>query len=218
MDYRDELDRMAKMHGYEERDDDPPCSECIHNPMCSGKNCQFERKYWPEELIPRYYHVNDFEDRIDVKLLNEKDMDEIRAEWPSDVEGPFFMLRHDWEKNHKPREYRVRVTREVVVEARDGMDAERKACTELCLDPEHESIELDILNQYRMPVEYFCCEEGRTYGYDYTFAANPREAQYSLLEHYCPDIESSPCPNDIEEYDPENNEWNGVYVRRITNE
>lgn len=215
MDYRDELDRMAHIHGYEDREDEPSCSECIHNKMCSGNNCNFERAYSTNDLIPRFYHVNDFESRLDDRLLNEKDKDEIAKEWPRDLDGPYFATKSEWEKHHPIREWRVRISVEVAVDARDEMDARTKACQQLYLDPNDERLEVSDLSQYRMPVEYRCCEEGRTYGYEYTYAANPREAQYKLMEKYCGDIESSPCPNDIEMYDEEGEEWFHTWTRRI---
>ena len=205
MDYRDELDRMAHLHGYEEREDDPPCSECIHFEMCSGKNCKFERRYTEDDLIPRYYHVNDWESRLDSKLLNEKDMDDIAKEWPSGLEGPFFTRKSEWEKSHPARTYRIRVTQEIEVEARDELEAYDLVHAEF---PASKHIETDVLYDYRMRVDY---ENGES-GFKYAYAANPREAQYKLLEQ---SIGEKPYPNDIETKDEEAGEWYATWVRRI---
>ena len=210
MDYRDELDRMAHLHGYEEREDEPDCSECIHQPMCSGKNCHFDQKWYPEDLEKKYYHVNDFEERLSDELYSERDKAEQFTDWPHDLEGPFFIEKREWERNHPKKTYRTRVEIFIDVEARDEMEARELALKKRGVDPDNTSCECYTLYEYRMPVEYLCCEEGRSYGYEYIRAKNSEEARFLLESNWIPDIESNPCFDDIEEYDPEADEWNAV--------
>ena len=72
--------------------------------------------------------------------------------------------------------------------------------------------DVDILRQYRMPVQYNCCDTGREYGYKYTYAKSAREAKFLFQSEWVDDIESSPCFDDIESYDECDNEWFSVYV------
>ena len=215
MDYRDELDRAAHVHGYEEREDEPDCSECIHQPMCSGKNCHFDQKWYPEDLEKKYYHISDGEWRISDELYSKRDIAEQFTDWPSDLEGPFFIEKRKWERENPKKPYRVRVEIVVDVEARDNIDAEQTAIRKCGVNADDPSVEAFILRQYRMPVQYFCCEEGRTYGYEYNYANSAEEAKFKFQQHWIPDIESSPCFDDIEEYNEWEEEWTKAYMRRI---
>ena len=47
-------------------------------------------------------------------------------------------------------------------------------------------------NQYRIPVCYLCCEEGRTWGYKYTRANSLQEAKSDFRDYFSED--------DIEEW------------------
>lgn len=214
MDIRDELDRAAHIHGYEERDDDPPCSECVHQPMCSGQNCHFDRKWNPEDLEKKYYHVNDFDERLGDELYSMRDRAEQFTDWPHDLEGPYFTEKREWERNHPKKEFAVRVSTQIWVKARDALEARKLACKEQGVDEDDPCVDCNILYKYRMPVKYLCCEEGISWGYTYEMAKNGREARFKFMDSWIPDIESIPSFDDIEEYDPEGEEWNAVYTGR----
>jgi len=218
---RYELDRAAKIHGYEERDNDPPCSECIHNAMCSGKNCHFDRKWEPEDLEKKYYHVNDWEDRLSSELYSMRDRAEQFADWPSDCEGPYFTEQNEWRSMHPRRNYRVRLTIDVNVDARDNIEAHALACAKIGVGDKDlakysddvnmtRMAEVETLYQFRMPVRYNCCEEGYSWGYEYIHATCKEEAQYLFRRKWIPDIESDPDFDDIEMYDDAIDEWQGV--------
>ena len=218
MEYRDELDKAAKIHGYEERDDEPGCENCIHQPMCSGKNCHFDRKWFPDELEKKYYLMNDAEQRMGDDLYSMKEISEMS--WPYGVEGPIIKEKVKWEKEHPKRYHRVRLTLEVPVMARDEIDAKRIACDMYgvkdmdLFEPTNDTdmdtsryVTTDVLYQYRMPVEYLCCETGHEYGYEYEYASSMEEAKYLFRKNWIPDIEASPDFENIECYGDETKEW-----------
>ena len=63
-------------------------------------------------------------------------------------------------------------------------------------------------NQYRIPVCYLCCEEGRTWGYKYTRANSLQEAKSDFRDYFSEDdIEEWPDYDGIEVYDEETEEW-----------
>jgi len=63
-------------------------------------------------------------------------------------------------------------------------------------------------NQYRIPVCYLCCEEGRTCGYKYTRANSLQEAKSDFRDYFSEDdIEEWPDYDGIEVYDDETEEW-----------
>lgn len=64
------------------------------------------------------------------------------------------------------------------------------------------------MNQYRIPVCYLCCEEGRSWGYKYTTANNLEEAKSGFREYFSDgDIEEWPDFDGIEVYDEESELW-----------
>ena len=218
MEYRDELDRAAKLHGWEDRDDSPDCSLCVHQPMCSGKNCHFDWKWKPEDLEKKYYCVNDWEERLSDELYSMRDRAEKFADWPRDLDGPFFTEKDEWSRHHPKKYYTIRLSLSVNVRAQDVIDAKRLACEkfgvknidneEIGGDVDMERMaDVDVLYQYRMPVRYNCCEEGHSYGYKYVRAKNRQEAKFLLQESWVPDIEADPDFDGIEEYDEEEKEW-----------
>lgn len=213
MDIREELDKIAHTHGYELRDDDPPCSDCIHQPMCSGRNCHFDRKWWPEELEKKYYRVNEFDRRMDDELFSLRDIAEFTDNWEYDKDDLHWAEVHDWNRAHPYKEHRTRLSIIVDVDARDEMEARKKACKEYCVDEDDPFVECDVLYKYRMPVKYLCCEEGISWRYEYTYAKNAMDAKYRFVSEWVPDIESCPSFDDIEKYDPETGDWNGVNTR-----
>lgn len=63
-------------------------------------------------------------------------------------------------------------------------------------------------NQYRIPVCYLCCEEGRTWRYKYTRANSLQEAKSDFRDYFSEDdIEEWPDYDGIEVYDEETEEW-----------
>ena len=213
---RYELDRAAKIHGYEERDNDPPCSECIHNAMCSGKNCHFDRKWEPEDLEKKYYHVNDLEDRLSDELYSKRDMAEM--EWPYGVEGPYFTEKNEWRHTHPKRDFRVRLTIEVNVEARDGIEARQIACDRIGVKDKanydldgsidrSRMADVDIVHQYRIPVKYIEEDGDYHWDHDYVFAKNRSEAEFLFRDHW-DKMDAIQDIEDIEEYDEYGEEWN----------
>ena len=103
------------------------------------------------------------------------------------------------------KNYRVRIIAERVFEAEDESDAVRKAVESGLSIEDYDDV--DIVHEYRMPVRYNCCEEGYTYGYEYGTAKNIEEAKFKFMSEWEPDIEASPCFEDIEIYDEEYGEW-----------
>lgn len=204
MDYRDELDRAAKTHGYEERENEPKCENCIHQPMCCGKNCHFDPIWERDDLKKKYYHVNDFGERMSDKLYSRRDQVEEFADWDCE-EGPFFQEKYNWMNEHPKKTFHVRMEIMVDVEARDDIEARKLACEQYRL--QEDEVEADIVHEYRMPVEYCCCEEGHTYRHEYTRAKNKNEAKFKFMSEWIPDIEASPDFEYIEEYDDEEEEW-----------
>ena len=103
--------------------------------------------------------------------------------------------------------YRVRL--EVLVDV-DGVD-EAEVCAKAAdmyhVDLDDVKVEANVIHSYRMPVQYFCCEEGRTWGYEYEYAKSMEEAKFLFQSKWEPDIESSPDFSDIEVYDEETEEW-----------
>ena len=64
------------------------------------------------------------------------------------------------------------------------------------------------MNQYRIPVCYLCCEEGRSWGYKHTTADSLDEAKASFREYFSDgDIEEWPDFDGIEVYDEERELW-----------
>lgn len=105
------------------------------------------------------------------------------------------------------RTFRVRLELIVDVDAVDGAEACAKAADQYHVDLDDHRVNANILHTYRMPVAYFCCEEGRSWGYEYEYAKNKAEAKFLFQDKWEPDIESSPDFDDIEEYDEEEEEW-----------
>ena len=63
-------------------------------------------------------------------------------------------------------------------------------------------------NQYRIPVCYLCCEEGKCWGWKYTTAIDRDEAVEKFRDYFSDgDIESWPDFDGIEIYDEETEEW-----------
>ena len=164
MDYRDELSKNALTNGYERRDDSElNCEYCIHQQMCSGENCHFDRKWYPEELEKKYYHVNEDGDRLDDELYSIRDFAEMIL--PYGMDFPLYKEKRKWNQEHPKQDYRVRITLEVPVKARDAMEAKSMACakygfldidrTELNNDTDMSRVVFtDTLYKYRMPVRY----------------------------------------------------------------
>ena len=209
---RYELDRAAQVHGYEPRESEPPCEKCIHQPMCDGVHCHFDRKWEPGDLKKKYYIVNDADERVNDELFSMRDLSE------KDL-GEYLTSESDdeWRRSHPSREYKVRLTIEMRVNARDRLEAKKSACmglglydadtTELGPYVLNRLADVDIIQEYRMPVQYNCCESGREYGYKYTWAKSPREAKFKFMDEWVDDIESSPCFDDIEVYEESDREW-----------
>ena len=63
-------------------------------------------------------------------------------------------------------------------------------------------------HQYRIPVMYTCCEEGRVWAYKYTRAENIEQVKIEFRNYFfdC-DIEEWPDFCGIEVYDEEMEEW-----------
>lgn len=213
---RYELDAAAHVHGYEEREDSADCSQCIHEPMCSGEHCHFDRKWEPEDLEKKYYHVNDWEDRLSDELYSMKDRAEM--EWPAGCEGPWFTEQNEWRHNHPKRNFRVRMTIEVNVEARDKIDACKMACDQYGLKDrdlypldgsldQSRMADVDVVHQYRMPVKYIEDDGENRWGYDYTFARYKDEAELRFREKW-DHLDAVQDYEDIEEYDEYGEEWN----------
>lgn len=192
------------------------CKNCIHNPMCSGKNCHFDRKWEPEDLEKKYYHVNDWEDRLSDELYSKRDMAEM--EWPYGVEGPYFTEKNEWRRNHPKRDFRVRLTIEVNVEARDGIEARQIACDRIGVKDKADydldgsidrsrMADVDIVHQYRMPVKYIEDDGENRWGYDYTFARYKDEAELRFREKW-DHLDAIQDYEDIEEFDEYGEEWN----------
>lgn len=216
MGYRDELDKMAHEHGYEEQEAEGDCQFCIHRPMCSGENCHFDRKWEPEDLEKRYYHVNDWEDRLSDELYSKRDI----AEMPclEYVEGSGFITHQTWRSTHPKRNFRVRMTIEVNVDARDEIEARKLACDQYGLKdrdlyPRDGSLDqsrmadVDVVHQYRMPVKYIEDDGENRWGYDYTFARYKDEAELRFREKW-DHLDAIQDYEDIEEFDEYGEEWN----------
>ena len=218
MDYRDELDRNAHTHGYECPEFEPDCSKCIHQPMCSGENCHFDRKWEPEDFEKKFYRVNECEERLSSELFSRYDIWNEEID-PYNIEGgPFYQDAKTWKANHSHKEFTVRLTIDMRVSARDDIDASQKACDIFGVanidledsDTVKRLAQVDILHQYRMPVEYLCCETGHEYGYEYTQAKNDAEAKFLFEDGWIPDVETNPGFDAIERYDDEEGEWYAV--------
>jgi len=178
------------------------CAICIHENVCSRKTCEFVRDWKPDELEKRFYIVDKNNNRLDDELYSIRDREE---EFDGNVS---FIEKSEWEKRDT-KKFRVRISITTPVNARDEMEARSLACRD-----SSPQVECDILHKYRMPVQYLCCEEGRTWGFEYTEAANPLEAKYHFMNNWIPDVESSPCFDDLEEYDPQEHEWYPANVGR----
>lgn len=103
------------------------------------------------------------------------------------------------------KNYRVRIIAERIFEADNEEDAIIKANESGLGVEDYDAV--DVVHEYRMLVRYNCCEEGHTYGYEYGTAKDIKEAKFIFMSQWEPDVEASPCFDDIEVYDEEYGEW-----------